>query len=222
MTLYDPGIKAVFLCRWPGRIPAGRRLARLTSHVDVLPTLLDIAGLGVPGRVEGGSFLRRLRGERGETRDAVFAQMTWHGGEYDPMRCVRTWRYKYIRNYQPGWPAPVSGAVAQRYGPDFLVKHFARPRPAEELYDLVNDPAEMKNLIDDPGHEVVKDEMSDRLNDWMSTLNDPILRGPISPPDPFRTGSGSAWAKAPTHEPAEEEFRWAILRTKDFGETPLE
>ena len=33
------------------------------------------------------------------------AQMTWHGGEYDPMRCVRTWRYKYIRNYQPGWPA---------------------------------------------------------------------------------------------------------------------
>ena len=70
MTLYDPGIKAAFLCRWPGRIPAGRRLARLTSHVDVLPTLLDIAGLGVPGRVEGGSFLRRLRGERGETRDA--------------------------------------------------------------------------------------------------------------------------------------------------------
>jgi arylsulfatase A-like enzyme len=222
MTVYDPGIKSAFICRWPGRIPAGRRLARLTSHVDVLPTLLDIAGLGVPARVEGGSFLRRLRGERGETRDAIFAAMTWHGGEYEPMRCVRTWRYKYIRNYQPGWPVQVSGPVAQRYGAEFLVEHFAKPRPAEELYDLVTDPAEMRNLIEDPGHEVVKDELADRLGDWMATLNDPILRGPISAPDLTRTGSGSVWAKAPTHEPSEEEFRWDILRTKDFGEEPFE
>lgn len=222
MTLYDPGIKSAFICRWPGRIPAGRRLARLTSHVDVLPTLLDIAGLGVPGRVEGGSFLRRLRGERGETRDAIFAAMTWHGGEYDPMRCVRTWRYKYIRNYQPGWPAQVGGAVAQRYGAAFLVEHFARPRPAEELYDLVNDPAETRNLIDDPSYAVVKDELADRLGDWMATVNDPILRGPIPAPDLARTGSGSVWAKAPPREPSEEEFRWDILRTKDFGEEPIE
>ncbi len=140
-TLYDSGIKAAFICRWPGQIPPGRRLTRLTSHVDVVPTLLEAAGLGVPGRVEGGSFLRRLRGERGETRDAIFSEMTWHGGEYDPMRCVRTWRYKLIRNYQPGWPAPVTGSVVQRYGPAFIVEHFARPRPVEELYDLVNDPA---------------------------------------------------------------------------------
>lgn len=222
MTLYDPGIKSAFICRWPGRIPAGRRLARLTSHVDVLPTLLDIAGLGVPARVEGGSFLRRLRGERGETRDAIFGAMTWHGGEYDPMRCVRTWRYKYIRNFQPGWPVQISGAVAQRYGSALLVEHFARPRPAEELYDLVNDPAEMRNLIDDPGHEVVKDELADRLSDWMATVSDPILRGPVSAPDLTRTGSGSVWAKAPTHEPSEEEFRWDILRTKNFGEDPIE
>lgn len=222
MTLYDPGIKTAFLCRWPGQIPAGRRLGRLTSHVDVLPTLLEAAGLGVPGRIEGGSFLRRLRGERGETRDAVFGQMTWHGGEYDPMRSVRTWRYKFIRNYQPGWPVGVSGAVAQRYGETFLIKHFARPRPAEELYDLVSDPGETRNLIDDPDHQLVREELGDRLGDWMATLNDPLLRGPVSAPDQARTGSGSVWAKAPTHEPGDEEFRWAILRTRDFGETPLE
>jgi arylsulfatase A-like enzyme len=222
MTLYDPGIKAAFVCRWPGQIPAGRRLARLTSHVDVTPTLLEAAGLGVPGRVEGGSFLRRLRGERGETRDAIFSQMTWHGGEYDPMRCVRTWRYKLIRNYQPGWPVLVSGAVTQRYGEAFLVEHFARPRTAEELYDLVNDPAESRNLIDDPGHQIVKEELGDRLGDWMATLNDPLLRGAVSAPDQALTGSGSVWVKAPTHEPDSEEFRWAIMRTKDFGETPIE
>lgn len=222
MTLYDPGIKAAFVCRWPGQIPAGRRLARLTSHVDVLPTLLEAAGLGVPGRVEGGSFLRRLRGERGETRDAIFSQMTWHAGEYDPVRCVRTWRYKLIRNYQPGWPAPISDAVAQRFGEAFLVEHFGRPRPAEELYDLVNDPAETRNLIDDPGHAMVKEELGDRLGNWMTTVNDPLLRGPIAAPDLGRTGSGSVWVKAPPHEPDVQEFRWAILRTRDFGEVPIE
>lgn len=220
-TLYDPGIKAAFLCRWPGQIPAGRRLARLTSHVDVAPTLLEVAGLGAPGRVEGGSFLQRLKGERGETRDAIFSQLSWHAGEYDPVRCVRTWRYKLIRNYQPGWPVQVSGAVAQRYGEAFLVRHFARPRPAEELYDLVNDPGEMRNLIDDPGHQVVRDELRDRLGDWMATLNDPLLRGPIAAPDLALTGSGNVWVKAPPHEPGEEEFRWAVMRTQDFGEEPI-
>lgn len=222
MTLYDAGIKAAFVCRWPGQIPEGRRLARLTSHVDVLPTLLEAVGLPTPARVEGGSFLRRLQGERGETRDAIFSQTTWLDGEYDPARCVRTWRYKLIRNYQPGWPVQVSGAVAQRYGGDFLVEQLARPRPPEELYDLVNDPAEVRNLVEDPGHSVVRDELSDRLGDWMSTVNDPLLRGPVPAPDLARTGSGSVWVKAPTHEPGEEEFRWVVMRTKDFGEEPVE
>ena len=69
---------------------------------------------------------------------------------------------------------------------------------------------------------MVKEELGDRLGDWMATLNDPLLRGPVSAPDLARTGSGSVWVKAPTHEPGAEEFRWAILRTKDFGETPIE
>jgi hypothetical protein len=90
------------------------------------------------------------------------------------------------------------------------------------LYDLVNDPGETRNLIDDPGHEVVKDELGDRLGDWMATVNDPLLRGPIGPPDLSLTGSGSVWVKAPPHEPGEEEFRWAIMRTRDFGEEPVE
>jgi len=107
-TLYDSGIKVAFLCRWPGVIPPGRRLLHLTSHVDVLPTLLEAAGLPVSAQVEGRSFLKRLMGERGMTRDAIFAALTWHEGEYDPMRCIRTWQYKYIRNWQPGWPVQLS------------------------------------------------------------------------------------------------------------------
>lgn len=221
MTLYDPGIKAAFLCRWPGVIPPGRRLLHLTSHVDVLPTLLEVAGLLVPVRVEGRSFLKRLMGEQGMTRDAIFAAMTWQDGEYDPMRCIRTWQHKYIRNWQPGWPVQLGGAIVQRYGEAFIVEHFARPRPAEELYDLQDDPWETHNLAGMEEHQEIKQELEGRLDDWMSTLNDPLLRGPIVSRDAHHFGSGSVWVKAPTHDPLNQEFRWAFLRTRDFGEMPL-
>lgn len=220
-TLYDPGIKAAFLCRWPGVIPPGRRLLHLTSHVDVLPTLLEVAGLPVPAQVEGRSFLKRLMGERGMTRDAIFAAMTWHEGEYDPMRCIRTWQYKYIRNWQPGWPVQIGGAIGQRYGEAFLVEHFARPRPAEELYDLQDDPWELHNLAGLKEHQDVRQELESRLGDWMAMLNDPLLRGPIATREADHFGSGSVWVKAPTHDPGNEEFRWALLRTRDFGERPF-
>jgi len=220
-TLYDPGIKVAFLCRWPGMIPPGRRLLHLTSHVDVLPTLLEAAGLPTPAQVEGRSFLRRLMGERGMTRDAIFASMTWHEGEYDPMRCIRTWQYKYIRNWQPGWPVQLGGAIAQRYGEAFIVEHFGRPRPAEELYDLQDDPWELHNLAGLEEHQELRQELEGRLGDWMSMLNDPLLRGPIAPREVDHFGSGSVWVKAPTHDPGNEEFRWALLRTRDFGERPF-
>lgn len=222
MTLYDPGIKVAFLCRWPGMIPPGRRLLHLTSHVDVLPTLLEVAGLPIPAQVEGRSFLKRLMGERGMTRDAIFAAMTWHDGEYDPMRCIRTWQYKYIRNWQPGWPVQIGGATAQRYGEAFVVEHFARPRPAEELYDLQDDPWELHNLADLEEHQDVKRELGGRLGDWMSMLNDPLLRGPIASRDADHLGSGTVWVKAPTHDPLSQEFRWALLSTRDFGRMPSE
>ncbi len=221
MTLYDPGIKVAFLCRWPGVIPSGRRLLHLTSHVDVLPTLLEVVGLPAPAQVEGRSFLKRLMGERGMTRDAIFAAMTWHEGEYDPMRCIRTWQFKYIRNWQPGWPVQLGGAIAQRYGEAFVVEHFGRPRSAEELYDLQDDPWELHNLAGMEQHQDVRQELEGRLGDWMSMLNDPLLRGPIASREVDHFGSGSVWVKAPTHDPGNEEFRWALLRTRDFGESPF-
>lgn len=221
MTMYDPGLKIAFLCRWPGVIPAGRRLVRLSSHVDVLPTLLEAAGVEAPVTCEGRSFLRRLKGERGETRDAVFAQLTWHGGEYDPMRCIRTERFKYIRNFQPGWPVQIGGPVVQRYGEAFIVEHFAHPRPDEELYDLLEDPWEMHNLAGQDRFAEDQAELAERLQTWMLTVNDPILRGPIPFPDPRLVGSGCTWVKAPSHAPEREAFRWDILRRRDFGEKPL-
>jgi arylsulfatase A-like enzyme len=171
--------------------------------------------------MQGRSLLPLLRGEAPSARDAVFAQMTWHGGEYDPMRCIRTGSHKYIRNFQPGWPVQIGGAYTQRYGEPFMVRHFARPRPDEELYDLAVDPWEAQNLAGRPELRDLQTELARRLTAWMDAVADPLLLGPVPFPDPARTGSGCVWVKAPPHDPAAEPFRWDVLRTRDFGELPL-
>ena len=93
-----------------------------------------------------------------------------------------------------------------------------------EHADLMERIGELRAILGDEAKVMglVKDELADRLGDWMATVSDPLLRGPIPAPDLMRTGSGSVWAKAPTHEPSEGEFRWDILRTQAFGEEPLE
>jgi hypothetical protein len=52
----------------------------------------------------------------------------------------------------------------------------------EQLYDLVLDPAEGRNLANDPAHERILSELSDRLTDWMQETDDPLLQGDVDPP----------------------------------------
>jgi len=221
MTLYDPGFKVALIFRYPRVISPGTRVRVLTSHVDVLPTLLEAAGIPIPENVQGRSMLKLLRGERYEPREAIFAQMTWHGGEYDPMRCTRTNRFKYIRNYMPGWPVQMGGPYTQRYGETFINRHFAHPRPAQELYDLETDPWEQNNLAESPGHQAIRKELLDRLEAWEEEVDDPILRGPIPCADPAKVGYACVWGKSPTRDPVKAEFRFSIVRMRDFGEEPL-
>jgi arylsulfatase A-like enzyme len=221
MTVYDPGIKVAMLVRFPGVFPAGARVQALTSHVDLLPTILQAANVPIPANVQGRSMFDLLAGKTRDHRDAIFAQMTWHGGEYDPMRCVRTPHFKYIRNYLPGWPPQMGGPYVQRYGDEFINRHFARARPAEELYDLQADVWEQTNLADDPAHQSLKRELSARLLGWEQSIDDPILRGHIVTADRSKVGSGCVWAKFPPHDPHEQEFRFGIVRTRDFVDNPL-
>ena len=221
MTLYDPGIKTALLVRFPHVVRAGARSDALTTHVDLVPTLLELAGLSIPTTVQGRSMLGLLRGEPYAPRDAIFAQMTWHGGEYDPMRCIRTARFKYIRNYVPGWPPQIGGACVERYGEAFVNAHFGIPRPAEELYDLAADPWEQHNLAARPEKRSLRQELAARLAAWMREVDDPLLRGPVPFPDPTRVGSGCVWGKFAPHDPVAGDCRFAIVRTRDFGERPL-
>jgi len=183
-TLYDPGIGVTLLARWPGRIPAGSHIGGLTSHVDILPTLLEIVGAPLPECVQGCSFLRLLAEPSARGRDSVFAEKSWHGNEYDPMRCIRTERFKYIRNFTEGWlyqsPLDVKMSPAGRV----MEPNRRAPRPMAELYDLAADPNEFHNLAGRPEMETVERDLSERLSAWMADTTDPLPHAHVPWPQP--------------------------------------
>ena len=117
-TLRDPGLEIFLFMRYPdGGWAAGKREGALISNVDVLPTLLEATGIPLTDTIQGSSFLPLLGGGQFDSSDAVFAEKTFHGG-YDPMRCIRTERRKYIRYFEKSEvhrvPPDISGGGASR------------------------------------------------------------------------------------------------------------
>lgn len=172
--LYDYGIRVPFIIRWPGQVAAGARTDALVSQIDVLPTLVEIAGGRIPaGETDGISFLPVLHDAHAGHRDTVFASHTGDGQmNRSPMRMLRTARYKYILNIAPGIPYHTHMDKAtdhdggREYWPSWRDASFRDPhasavlwryhnRPAEELYDMDADPWEQVNLAADPAYATV-------------------------------------------------------------------
>ena len=183
-TLYDPGIAVAFVIRWPGGgITGGRRCPQLLSNVDVTPTLLALIGDDVPATMEGKSFAGVLRDpEHPPVRDAVFAEYVQ--ANQPEARCVRTNRYKFIRNFSNHrlFVTPVDMS-----NPRKAVDRVDSDRdnafcPVTQLYDLENDPLEFANLSGDPSYAAVERELNDRLWQWLEEVGDPILEGPLRVP----------------------------------------
>jgi N-sulfoglucosamine sulfohydrolase len=182
-TLYDPGLEVALIVRWPeGAIGSGSVRPELISNIDVLPTLLDAVGAAVPAGIQGRSFLPMLRGGAYEPREVIFAEKTFHS-YYDPMRCVRTGRHKYIRNFESAFAVEVPGDVQQ--GPIFRANasRYSTDRPnVVELYDLEADPLEEHNLSGSLGVTAIEVDLSAELWRWMRETEDPLLQGPAASP----------------------------------------
>jgi N-sulfoglucosamine sulfohydrolase len=181
-TLYDRGLGVALIMRGPGGFDGGRVIDALVTHLDVYPTLCDLAGLDHPPFVQGRSLLPLARREAAEIHREIFAEATFHAA-YEPQRCVRTGRYKYIRRYGDR-ATPVLANTDDGPSKDLLLDlGWADQRiPFEQLYDLGFDPNEAANLVDDPGHADVRRDLSGRLDRWMSETADPLLDGPVAPP----------------------------------------
>jgi N-acetylglucosamine-6-sulfatase len=134
---YEESIRMPLLVRYPKAIKAGTMRSELALNIDLAPTLLELAGVAVPGTMQGRSLVPLLEGKRPAWRnsflieyysDKVFPRVLQMG-----YKAVRNWRWKYI--------------------------HYLELEGMNELYDLKSDPYEMKNLIDQPGAARALDKM---------------------------------------------------------------
>ncbi|MFW9939337.1 MAG: sulfatase [Candidatus Thorarchaeota archaeon] len=180
-TLYDPGLKTLLLMSWLGSdlFKKNTVFNQMISNIDLLPTLLDIIGADIPRNIEGKSFLPLLNGDIDVFRKEIYAEKSFHE-YYDPLRAIRTEKYKYIINFEKSEILYQIGADMQRDAiGKYMLEHIKMPRPNEELYDLRKDPNEINNKIDDPSYRDVTSELKDKIYNWMKRTNDPILKGKI-------------------------------------------
>lgn len=201
--LYDQTVHVPVIMRWPGRIPAGRRVPGLVQHVDLLPTLLeavrreaapgiDTSKLGDPSGLDGRSLWPAIEGREDGTHEAVYlSECAWQAA-----RGIRTNRYKYIRTYDSG---------------PFV-------RPACELYDLMTDPEETVNLAE--ANPELAERFQSLINAWVEEKlqgrGDPMKRQLEESGLPFRkrieqilASAGLSWEDWRT-DPRRERFDGAV------------
>ena len=168
-AMYEEITHMPLVIEQPGGAGAGTVNSTLVSHVDLLPTMLELAGLDVPPIVEGQSMVSLLQGEEDPDRNVV---MEFHRyeiehdswGGFQPIRCIVSGHYKLVIN----------------------LLH------TDELYDLKEDPAEVNNLIAHPDYAGIQDRLHDRLLDWMYEKRDPF-RGPCWERRPWRSTRRFQW-----------------------------
>jgi N-sulfoglucosamine sulfohydrolase len=173
------------LAVWPGVFPAGERTPALVSTVDLLPTLLDAAGLTIPEGLHGRSLRHTL--ESAGHREFLATEFHFHGPTpFYPRRSIRDARYKLIHNLRAGEAKPTTGIdgdaaylmgqkppyAGNRVGIAF--ERAANP-PEFELYDLQADPWEFNDLAAAPAHAAALARMQQALLDWRRSTNDPLL-----------------------------------------------
>jgi len=180
--LYDEGIRVPLIVRFPGKRYHGTVRQDLVLQIDVAATSLAFTGTTVPPQCQGlDLFASDYR-----PRDMVFAARDRCDETVDLLRCVRTRRYKYIRNFLPHVPH----AQPNQYKDGKLIvqtmrelhaagkldelqaRPFARRRPAEELYDLEKDPFETQNLAATAEAVETLPGLREALDDWMARTRD--------------------------------------------------
>jgi arylsulfatase A-like enzyme len=180
-TLYDPGIKIALIMNHPESevIHGGRVIEEMISNIDLLPTILDLIGAKAPKHIEGKSFFPLLKDWYGRFRNEIYTEKTFHE-IYDPIRSVRTEKYKFIRNFEgldTLYQLPLD--IQRSPSGKFLEDSIKKPREEEELYDLENDPGETTNLINDPTYLKFLKDLRQKLMNWMIKSQDPLLKGKI-------------------------------------------
>ncbi|WP_417739464.1 sulfatase-like hydrolase/transferase [Rosistilla oblonga] len=204
-SLYETGIRTPLIAVWPGKIKPASSTDAMVSWIDLIPTLIDLAGGTSPSGIDGRSFAKVLFGETDKHRDAIFAT---HKGDKEknvyPIRSVRVGKWKYIRNLHPEfaytthtdvwaketprdpkhwahaghhWQSYLDAAKTDPSAAAFLLDYHSNP--AEELYELASDPFEKNNLASSSEQAGKLAELRELLDNRMREVaDDRSLSGP--------------------------------------------
>lgn len=197
-TCYDAGLRSAMIIRYPGLVEPGTETDAMVEYVDVVPTLLDLAGTKPVIPLDGQSFKQVLNGEKETHKKYVFGVQTTLGvneaSQAYGIRSVRNDTFKYIVNLFPenefenallmdpedwsparadylGWVRSWRSVAKQNINAKKILTKYQK-RPAEELYDIQEDPFELNNLAKDPAYRTVTSTLSHALEKWMETQGD--------------------------------------------------
>ena len=190
--IYESGLNVPLVVRVPEKFKklspfkAGSRTSTFVEFVDLVPTVLSLAGIEIPRSVDGKPFLgKKLKKSNLEKQNTTFGYADRFDEKYDLVRSVRVGKYKYIRNYQPfnvdglynyyrykmlaykeWYKLFQDGKLNEVQG------QFFKPRAPEALYNIDEDPHEIKNLAKDKNYIEILLDLRTKLNDHLVSIND--------------------------------------------------
>ena len=190
--IYESGLNVPLVVRVPEKFKklspfkAGSRTSTFVEFVDLVPTVLSIAGIEIPRSIDGKPFLgKKLKKTKLEKQNITFGYADRFDEKYDLVRSVRVGKYKYIRNYQP---FNVDGLynfyrykmlaykewfkLFQDGKLNDVQSQFFKPRAPEALYNIDEDPHEIKNLAKDKNYIEILLDLRRKLNDHLVSIND--------------------------------------------------
>ncbi|GAB4141498.1 MAG: hypothetical protein Tsb009_11270 [Planctomycetaceae bacterium] len=187
---YDSGLHIPLIIRWPKEISMPKQFKpgtvsdQLISALDLTATTLAYATGGKPKNMQGRVFF----GPKAEpAREYVYAARDRCDETVFRIRTVRNKRYRYIRNFMPERPFLQRNRYKEKQYPVIALMRtlhaqgklndvqkvlMAPHRPAEELYDIKNDPYEIHNLANSLEHQAILKTFRAKLNTWIEETND--------------------------------------------------
>ena len=179
------GINVPLIIYQPNSVfSGGEMFYQPMSNVDVLPTLLEYAGIKIPENVEGVSFMKLIAGKEGiSPRSSVFAQYTSDMKRDNQSRTVISGKYQMIWYFDAGRTVKYPTTTS----PSGFAAHIEREettgtRPFFDLFDIENDPWELVNLGEEGNYNDLIEKLAGEMMEWMKSVDDPLLRGPLATP----------------------------------------
>jgi len=235
--VYDEGTNTPLIIRFPDKRQAGTRVDDLISNIDIPATSLALAGLELPGKMQGRNIFSKKK------REFVFTSRDRMDETVDRIRAVRNERFKYIRNYYPDRPYTQFNTYKVTMYPVLTLMKVLYKRgelnPAqaifmgpgkekEELYDLRSDPYEMKNLATDPAFSKDLKKLRKAIDKWVAEADKGLYPESVAETDYWKDDASRAYIQKmksyglPADISDEDYLKWwekNLLKTSSKGRT---